>query len=493
VPSTSPTERPRGGSGRGWLAVALAALGLLPGGAGAAELSLRFHGNGVEDVDRVKIRVDDPATVAPGPPADIGATDFTLEFWMKATAAENQAPAVSCGTNIAWINGNIVVDRDRFDQDRKFGLSIAGGRLVFGVSGDGTGDATICGTSDVLDGLWHHVALQRRRSDGRLWLYLDGALDAQGDGPAGDVSYPDDGVPGSFCGGPCTNSDPFLVIGAEKHDAGPAFPSFSGWIDEMRLSRVLRYPAPFTRPAAPFVPDGSTVALYHFDEGSGDAVTDSSGAPGGPSHGVRRFGGSPPGPDWSADVPWAATVFADVGPGHFARRHIEAAQAAGVTAGCQTAPLRYCPDAPTTREQMAVFLLRADRPGESPPPCTAPGPFPDVPCASPYAAWIAELARRGITAGCDGARYCPAEPVTREQMAVFVLRTVEAPGYAPPACAPPGPFGDVPCASPYSAWIRELAARAVVTGCGGGLYCPARPVTRAEMAIFLVLAFGLPL
>ena len=74
---------------------------------------------------------------------------------------------------------------------------------------------------------------------------------------------------------------------------------------------------------------------------------------------------------------------------------------------------------------------------------------------------LPELARRGITAGCDGARYCPAEPVTREQMAVFVLRTVEAPGYAPPACAPPGPFGDVPCASPYSAWIRELAARAV--------------------------------
>ena len=78
-------------------------------------------------------------------------------------------------------------------------------------------------------------------------------------------------------------------------------------------------------------------------------------------------------------------------------------------------------------------------------------------------------------------------------MAVFVLRTVEGSGYPPPGCVSPGPFGDVPCSSPFAAWIQELATRGVVSGCGGGLYCPARPVTRAEMAIFLVLAFGLPL
>lgn len=486
----------RGRAGRGLLAVALASsmlLAWLPGDARAAELSLRFFGNGVDDIDRVKIRIDDPATATPGPPADIGATDFTLEFWMKATAAENQAPAVSCGSNIAWINGNIVVDRDRYNQDRKFGLSIAGGRLVFGVSGDGTGDETICGTSDVLDGLWHHVAVQRRRSDGRLWLYVDGALEAQGDGPGGDISYPDDGVPGSFCGGPCTNSDPFLVIAAEKHDAGSAYPSFSGWIDELRLSSVLRYAASFTRPAAPFVPDGSTVALYHFDEGSGSVVTDSSGAPGGPSHGTRSFGGSPAGPEWSADVPWAATVFADVGAGHFARQHIEAVHAAGVTAGCQTAPLRYCPESVVTREQMAVFLLKSDEGGGSAPPsCTAP-PFGDVQCGSPFAAWIQALVAREITAGCGAGNYCPADAVTREQMAVFVLRTVEGPGYSPPGCVSPGLFGDVPCSSPFAPWIQDLAARGVVSGCGGGLYCPTRAVTRAEMAIFLVLAFGLPL
>ena len=75
----------------------------------------------------------------------------------------------------------------------------------------------------------------------------------QGDGPDGDISYPDDGVPGNFCGGPCNNSDPFLVIGAEKHDAGAAYPSYRGRFDELRVSSVLRYAANFPRPRSPGV------------------------------------------------------------------------------------------------------------------------------------------------------------------------------------------------------------------------------------------------
>ncbi len=266
--------------------------------------SLRFFGNGTGDIDRVKIPVDDPANTMPGPPADIGATDFTVEFWLRGLAAENTAGAVSCGPNLAWINGNIVVDRDRFNQDRKFGISVAGGRVVFGVSGDGTGDFTICGTTDVLDGAWHHIAAQRRRSDGWMWLFVDGNLEADADGPDGDVSYPDDGVPGSFCGGPCTWSDPFLVLGAEKHDAGPTYPSFSGWLDELRLSDALRYSLMFTPASAPFAVDGSTVALYHFDEGAGTIASDTVLGPGGPNDGALMIGGTPQGPTWSTETPF---------------------------------------------------------------------------------------------------------------------------------------------------------------------------------------------
>jgi hypothetical protein len=258
---------------------------------GIAGYALRFCGTGAGDIDRVKIRVDDPATNELGPPADIGATDFTIEWWMRANAAENSTKKVECGpNNVNWIFGNILIDRDRYNQDRKFGISVAGGQLVFGVSGQGTGDFTLCSQSEVTDSEWHHAAVQRRRSDGYLWIFVDGRLEAKGMGPEGDISYPDDGQPGDFCKGPCLNSDPFLVFGAEKHDAGKEFPAYSGWLDEVRLSTVLRYEADFTPPAVPFQPDADTAALYHFDEGSGDVVNDS--ASGGLSAGVLRVGGS---------------------------------------------------------------------------------------------------------------------------------------------------------------------------------------------------------
>ena len=77
-------------------------------------------------------------------------------------------------------------------------------------------------------------------------------------------------------------------------------------------------------------------------------------------------------------------------------------------------------------------------------------------------------------------------------MAVFVLRTQD-PTLNPPACAPPNLFNDVPETSPFCRWIEELANRGVVTGCGGGNYCPTADVTREQMSVFLAVTFGLTL
>lgn len=269
--------------------------------------SLRFYGNGVNDIDRVKIRIDEPADNNPGPPADVGAADFTLEFWAR-TAAGNDAGAINCGANNNWILGNIVVDRDRFAQFREYGISLGAGRLAFGTSSSGGGEHTICSNVDIRDGQWHHIAVQRRRSDGRMWLWLDGALQAEEDGPDGDISYPDDGVPMSLCGpsgsASCNFSDPFLIIGVEKHDVDPVvYPSYRGWVDEIRISTVLRYLSPFTPPSQAFVADNDTAGLYHFDEGAGNFIGDS--AFNSLSPGVRSFGGNPAGPEWSAETPFA--------------------------------------------------------------------------------------------------------------------------------------------------------------------------------------------
>jgi hypothetical protein len=274
--------------------------------------SLSFLGTGTNDVDRVKIRIDDPATSLPGPPADVGATDFTLEFWLNGLSADNAAVAIQCGANENWRLGNTIVDRDRFNQDRAYGVSIAGGRVAFGVDGAATGSTTICGSTNVLDGQWHHIAVQRRRTDGWMWLFVDGAMQAQADGPDGDISYPDNGIPGNFCGGPCTNSDPFIVIGAEKHDTGSFFP-YRGLFDELQISTELRYSANFSRPSTPFTPTVNTVALYHFDEGQDDFVGDSSGAFGGPSNGTRRFDAVVSAPQWVVQTPFVTPPASAVG------------------------------------------------------------------------------------------------------------------------------------------------------------------------------------
>ena len=238
-----------------------------------------------------------------GPPHDVGSTDFTIELWMRANAADNDAGPIACD-DYNWINGNIrniLVDRDRFNQGRAFGLSIGGGLLSFGVINQSSLSETICGTTNVLDGEWHHVAVARRISDGFLWIWLDGSLEASGDGPDGDISYPDDGVPGNLCGGPCDFSDPFLVIAAEKHDAGSAYPSYAGLVDEPRISTVLRYTADFLPPAGPFTSDADTAGLYHFDEGQGPTAVDASSNP---VAAELRIGGDPMRPEWTTTTPF---------------------------------------------------------------------------------------------------------------------------------------------------------------------------------------------
>ena len=114
-----------------------------------------------------------------------------------------------------------------------------------------------------------------------------------------------------------------------------------------------------------------------------------------------------------------------------------------MTAGC--GPRLYCPDASTTRAQMAVFLLKAGQGSAYVPPACTGAVFNDVPCTGgPFDPWIEDLAARAITGGCGGGNYCPAATVTRAQMAVFLLKASQAPGYAPPACTGTV-FNDVPC------------------------------------------------
>jgi hypothetical protein len=147
---------------------------------------------------------------------------------------------------------------------------------------------------------------------------------------------------------------------------------------------------------------------------------------------------------------------------------------------------------PTLREQMAVFLLKSKY-GlcYTPPPCTHK--FTDVECPSLFADWIEELSNEEITAGCDTGKFCPEDPVTRAQMAVFLLKTKYGSDYVPPECG--GVFADVVCPGDFAVnWIEQLYTEQVTGGCLNNplRYCPDNPNSRGEMAVFLVKTFSLP-
>jgi IPT/TIG domain/S-layer homology domain len=142
----------------------------------------------------------------------------------------------------------------------------------------------------------------------------------------------------------------------------------------------------------------------------------------------------------------------------------------------------------TLRQQMSVFILKG-RHGlcYTPPACV--GVFADVPCPSTFANWIEAMAAEGITGGCGGGKFCPQDPVRRDQMAVFLLKAQHGSSYVPPLCS--GLFLDVPCPSTFANWIEQLSHESITGGCGGGNYCPGSSSTRGQMAVFLVKTFSL--
>jgi hypothetical protein len=124
-------------------------------------------------------------------------------------------------------------------------------------------------------------------------------------------------------------------------------------------------------------------------------------------------------------VPPACTgIFSDVPctPGTGFGDWIEDLAGQGITGGCGVGV--YCPLNPVRRDQMAVFLLKAKH-GSTYDPPDCDGDFADVPCTPGvgFADWIEQLAEEEITTGCGGNNYCPLNPNTRGQMAVFIVKT----------------------------------------------------------------------
>jgi hypothetical protein len=184
--------------------------------------------------------------------------------------------------------------------------------------------------------------------------------------------------------------------------------------------------------------------------------------------------------------------FVDVPPSHQFHDQINTIARNRITAGCMDGTT-FCPDAPNTRAEMAVFQLKAKYGADHVPPPATGMVFDDVHVGDFAADWIEELHALGVTSGCTLTSYCPNDPVLRDAMSVFLLKTKLGSDYVPPSCI--GLFGDVPCTPGvgFPDWIEDLYNRHVTGGCQADplLYCPDQPNTRGQMAVFLTLTFGL--
>jgi streptogramin lyase len=234
------------------------------------------------------------------------------------------------------------------------------------------------------------------------------------------------------------------------------------WIGELSASAVLVVDGAMITATTPALPPGTlaNVVVTNPDKASG----------------TLRYG-------WFAD-------FSDVPPAHLFHAAIEKIVRAGITTGCGSG--NYCPEDPVNRAAMAIFILRGKHGDPYFPPAVAPPTvFSDVSSSTYLWPWIDQFGREGISTGCGGGNYCPKDPVTRDGMAVFLLRGKNGSSFQPPA-ATGTVFGDVTTLTYLAKWMEALKAAGITQGCGAGNYCPTGTVKRGEMAAFIRKAFDLP-
>ena len=216
---------------------------------------------------------------------------------------------------------------------------------------------------------------------------------------------------------------------------------------------------------------------------------DMTGLATGTHHGYLRIVSDTPYGDEIVPVSVHAPIFEDVDANHWADTWIERLYEAGITGGCSTSPMMYCPGSAVTRAEMAIFLLRGMH-GSAYVPPTATGLFGDVAVGSFAADFIERLSVEGITAGCGGGNFCPNNAISRAEMAIFLVRAKHGASFIPPTAT--GIFDDVAIGSFGADFIEQLYNDGITTGCDANNFCPTNTVTRDQMAIFLVKNFNLP-
>jgi len=197
----------------------------------------------------------------------------------------------------------------------------------------------------------------------------------------------------------------------------------------------------------------------------------------------------------------SGSTFADVPQSHWAYADIEKLYQGGYVAGCQATPVRkFCPEAPLTRAEAAVFVERGVHGGGFLPPEPGSSVFSDVALGTWYAKWVHQLWLDGFTSGCATGplRFCPHVPHSRAEATVFFLRMLRGKDYVPPEPSSL-PYSDVARGAWYFKWVAAAYDAGLTQDCedpsqrGDDRFRPEEPITRAEAACMMARAKGLSL
>uniref|UniRef100_UPI0026365161 LamG-like jellyroll fold domain-containing protein n=1 Tax=uncultured Chloroflexus sp. TaxID=214040 RepID=UPI0026365161 len=161
----------------------------------------------------------------------------TLEFWFRpsATGQTGVIAASDITGNAGWA------------------LELENNRVVWWVLRTNGQWVAVSHPTTLTANNWHHIAVTYDAATGTARVFVNGA-------PSTTVTV------GTITAGP-----DFVLGGV------PGYGFITGQFDELRVSNTIRYPAAFTPPSAAFATDANTLALFSFDEGSGQVTTDRSG------------------------------------------------------------------------------------------------------------------------------------------------------------------------------------------------------------------------
>ncbi len=174
---------------------------------------------------------------------------FTIEAWIKPKISNTPVVPIYCQGATGFIFFEMQGNLNFFNMTIQFDDGTPNGQW-FGVGSN----------TRLYENRWYHVAATYNKSLGRMSVFLDGKQ-------VGQTQIPTTYYPNALGNG-------FPTIIGKSPD--PNSKSFNGLINSIRISNNERYVSNFI-PQLDFQPDQNTLALWNFNEGSGNIAYDLSG------------------------------------------------------------------------------------------------------------------------------------------------------------------------------------------------------------------------